>query len=88
MTQVKFAPMRKASDFPQVFGTCRRYVVTSLETAVAMFNKRAMVKAAAERHARYRVRRTFSGNDGEAQRRGSVSLSTGPALALKSFIRR
>lgn len=47
-----------------------------------------MVKTAAERQARYRASRPFSGKDGEGQRRINVWLNTGSALALKRIARR
>jgi hypothetical protein len=47
-----------------------------------------MVKTAAERQAKYRSGRAFSGKDGEGQRRVDVWLSTESALALKRIARR
>lgn len=46
-----------------------------------------MVKTAAERQAKYRESRAFSGKDGDGQRRVNVWLSTGAALALKRIAR-
>lgn len=47
-----------------------------------------MAKTAAERQAGYRASSSFSGKDGEGQRRINVWLSTGPALAMKRISRR
>jgi hypothetical protein len=52
------------------------------------FKETAMVKTAAERQARYRASRAFSGKDGEGQRRVNVWLSTGSTLALKRIAHR
>lgn len=47
-----------------------------------------MAKTTAERQAAYRASRAVSGKDGDGQRRVSIWLDTGAALALKRLARR